>query len=691
MPRKPNLTSKPRLPMTTERFLREGVIVHGDRFDYSLAKTNALKDKVTVVCRTHGPWETITANHLRGAGCPECAGNKKYTYESFVAQATSVHKGLFTYLKCHYKDNKSHMRIVCKVHGEFQQKAYCHLQGQGCPKCDGKGMVNAEVFAQKGREINGDKFDYSGVIYKDSHTPTQLKCNVCGHKFKQSYNGHIRQKQGCPKCAGMLVTLESFIESARKVHGERYDYSKTTYFNSKVKTTVTCRVHGDFTLKPNSHLGGTGCAQCYNDRRPMSNEEYIRKATEAHNGKYSYGKTEYTRSTEKVIVTCPEHGDWEVQAQQHMGRGTGCPCCGGVAPHTNETFINAARDAHGNTYTYGKVKYTNHYGYVTITCKKHGDFEQGAGSHLAGRGCPTCGSVGPSKAQMQVTDFLSQHIELISEHRLPDSLKRFDIFVPERNLAIEYNGLYWHSSRTQKKVNSDFEKLKAAEELGIRVLTIFEDEWQYSRRAVENTLLSAIGKLPKIHARKCEVLPIDRDKANTFYNIYHLQGSCQPHMSFGLFHNQELVASMSFSILRSDRNNMDKRHWELVRYAATASVVGGASKLLKAFVKTDTADNLTSYSDIRAFSGNMYEKLGFTMTRQSPPDYMYATTKLGCKREHKSKYQKKNLVKLFPGCDVENKTEKQICEENGLYQIFDCGKRRWDLTLTHARETEPAN
>jgi hypothetical protein len=111
-------------------------------------------------------------------------------------------------------------------------------------------------------------------------------------------------------------------------------------------------------------------------------------------------------------------------------------------------------------------------------------------------------------------------------------------------------------------------------------------------------------------------------------------------------------------------------------------VVGGASKLLKAFRRENLADKLTSYSDARMFSGNMYAQLGFTRTHQTLPDYYYVNLRVATWRVHKAKFQKKHLAKLFPGCDIENKTEKEICEENGYYQVYDCGKVRWDLDLS---------
>ena len=681
-----------RLRVTTERFIEESRKIHGDKYDYSKVTCSAHKDKVTITCKQpgHGDWVCSVNNHLRGSGCPVCGGNIKPTTESWVAKAREIHGDKYDYSKVSYTHRRAKVTIICPTHGEFEQNACDHTGGRGCPKCAGKGLMTTELFIAKAREIHGDRYDYSKAKFRTSTAKINILCKTHGI-FEQSYSAHVGQKQGCPKCAGkQLKTTEQFISEAIAVHGDKYRYEKSVYVTSKDKLTVTCRKHGEFQITPMSHLAGQGCWKCFNESRTLTAEQFVKAATEVHNGKYAYDKVVYTQMKNKVTVTCPEHGDWEITAGTHLYSKIGCPWCSGNK-HTTDSFIARAKAVHGDNYDYSKVDYVNYDTYVTITCKKHGDFQQSPDSHLQGKGCKRCANVGPSKGQLEVTDFLAQHTKVISEHTFEGSRKSFDIYLPNEKLAVEYDGIFWHSSRKEAMDTRDFEKSALGEKHGVRVIHIYEDEWYFTPDTVKNMLLSAIGKLPRLFARKCSIEYLEDTDVSSFYMDHHIQGNARCPVHIGLFHEGVLVACMSFAVWRSNRHNRDKRHWELVRYAASHTVVGGASKLLKAFIRLGVADRITSYSDVRMFSGKMYEKLGFTFVHQTPPDYQYTNCAKFNWREHKAKFQKSRLQKMFPGCDIENKTERQICEENGYLQIYDCGKIRWDLELApNADQSEPS-
>jgi hypothetical protein len=674
-----------RKPMTTERFISESSDKYGGVYDYSKSVCTATAQKVCVICKVdgHGEFWPVANNHIRGkAGCPKCAGNVPLGSDVFLARANELHDGKYTYGDIAYTNNTTPVEIFCKEHGAFLQSPMAHLAGQGCPKCANKGHITTESFIALARSIHGDKFDYSLSVFKTAKSNMIIRCNEHGHIFHQTYGSHIHQKAGCNKCAkSFLRTTQEFIDDAIAVHGSTYDYSKVVYTGTSERVVIICKVHGEFEQIAGSHLSGQGCAKCYSENRKYTTEEYIELARAAHNDKYTYENVTYSGMTTPVVVTCPEHGDWSVIAGAHLHRKTGCAKCASVSLLTTDEFVAKARKVHGDKYEYSKVEYVNYNTKITVTCKKHGDWLQTPDSHLQGKGCSICANVGPSKAQLAISEFLTNYTPVILEHKFPGSTRRFDIYLPEKHLAIEYNGLYWHSSRTEA-IERESEKHALAKANGVRVITVFQDEWHYQPDVVQNTLLSAMGELPKIFARKCTVMPLTTEDVGHFYLENHVQGSPQSSVHFGLFNSGDLVACMSFGMLRSSRRNTDRRHWELTRYASTCTVVGGASKLLKAFRRENLADKLTSYSDARMFSGNMYAQLGFTRTHQTLPDYYYVNLRVATWRVHKAKFQKKHLAKLFPGCDIENKTEKEICEENGYYQVYDCGKVRWDLDLS---------
>ena len=673
-----------RQPMSTPRFIAMAREIHGDTFDYSKSICNAIKDRVIVTCKVpgHGDWEVKANNHLSSkSGCPKCAGNQTLGASKFIDMATKIHNGLYTYGDITYVNNTTPVSIICKKHGEFSQPPMPHLAGQGCPKCAGKGTITTESFIALSKQIHGDKFDYSLAEFKTTAQYITLKCKAEGHIFKQKYGTHIYQKSGCMQCSGSAKkTLEKFISDARKVHGDTYDYSLCTYVNVGTKVDIICSTHGVFSVKPNSHLRGAICRKCYEENSRVENAVYISRAKEVYSGKYTYERTKYIGSAKGLVVTCPEHGDFAVRAESHLRYNVGCPRCAAI--EKTKLFITKSMAGHGDTYDYSKVSYSGDAELVTIICKKHGEFQQAAGSHLQGRGCPLCANMGPSKPQLEIQEFLENYTKTILEHKFKGSQKRFDIYLPEKDIAVEFNGLYWHSSRTQLGDRKELDKYNVGIANGVRTLIIFGDEWKLQNTSVKNMLLSAIGELPRVSARSCDISVLDSSQVRDFYVENHVLGAPSSSTHFGLSFKGELVACMSFGVLRSDRKNTDSRHWELTRFSASKTVVGGASRLLSAFLKMDLCDNLTSYSDVRMFSGKMYEKLGFSKTHQTPPDYHYVNTSVSSKRIHKARFQKKHLVKLFPGCDIEGKTEKQICEENGFYQIYDCGKIRWDRVIT---------
>lgn len=188
------------------------------------------------------------------------------------------------------------------------------------------------------------------------------------------------------------LTTSEFIERARQVHGDRYDYARTVYVNRKLKVIITCREHGDFEQRAADHTRGKGCLAC-GGKGALTTSEFITKARQVHGDRYEYDRTSYVRAITKVIITCPEHGDFEQCPSDHT-RGIGCPSCGGCKPHTTAEFITRARNVHRSLYNYSKSVYVNKSTKLIITCPEHGDFKQTPNNHTQGVGCPSCANHG---------------------------------------------------------------------------------------------------------------------------------------------------------------------------------------------------------------------------------------------------------------------------------------------------------
>lgn len=254
---------------------------------------------------------------------------------------------------------------------------------------------------------------------------------------------------------GIKMNTEQFVKEAKLIHGDKYDYSETVYTGANKKVKIICPDHGLFEQRASSHLEGYGCKLCSRENREkgMTTEEYIARAKEVHGDKYDYSKTVYKGSLEDVCVTCYKHGDFYVNASNHINKGAGCKecfyesrrikaeeffkrakekhnnkydysksefidmntpiciicpehdefwqkpkdhlnggCikCGGKFHKTQEEFIADAIRVHGDKYTYDKVVYVNSETKVIVTCKRHGDFEITPRSFLQGQGCLKC-------------------------------------------------------------------------------------------------------------------------------------------------------------------------------------------------------------------------------------------------------------------------------------------------------------
>ena len=192
---------------------------------------------------------------------------KKLTKDEFIQQANSIHNGKYDYSKVEYINSKEKVCIICPKHGEFWMIPNNHLRKHGCPKCKSEKIAlskryNSNVFIKKAKNVHGNKFDYSNLEYIDSKTKVVIKCNVCKKEFKQTPRDHL-QGYGCPYCGGTKkLSKDDFIKKAKKVHGDKYDYSNVEYINSKTKIKIICPEHGSFWQMPREHLQGKGCPHC---------------------------------------------------------------------------------------------------------------------------------------------------------------------------------------------------------------------------------------------------------------------------------------------------------------------------------------------------------------------------------------------------------------------------------------------
>ena len=156
--------------------------------------------KVKIICKKHGIFDQTPNIHLScKCGCPKCKGGVKYTFNDFIKKSKEIHNDKYNYSLVNYVNSQTKIKIICEIHGVFEQKANDHLNGNGCPKCYGNIKPTTEKFIKKAREIHNDKYDYSLVNYINNRIKIKIICKKHG-LFEQRPDAHINQKQGCPIC-----------------------------------------------------------------------------------------------------------------------------------------------------------------------------------------------------------------------------------------------------------------------------------------------------------------------------------------------------------------------------------------------------------------------------------------------------------------------------------------------------------
>ena len=365
-------------------------------------------------------------------------------------------------------------------------------------------FLTTEQFIDRARNIHGNKYDYSKTEYVNTEDKVCIICPEHGEFWQRPAN-HLSGK-GCPVCGenkrrtGIKLTTQEFIERAKKVHGDKYDYSKVNYIDTTTKICIICPEHGEFWQKPENHLKGQGCRKCADKRnreiKSFSVEDFIKKAKEIHGDKYDYSKVVYEGSNKKVCIICPEHGEFWQTPLTHVNGGCGCKECRKEFLHkkfksNKEEFVEKARKVHGGKYDYSKVEYVNSHEKVCIICPEHGEFWQKPYAHLNGHGCPGCAE---SKLEREVNLFLTNKRIQFERQKTFEWLKRdknmfLDFFLPEQKIAIECQGEQhfregnWCKTREenkkQLKLNKERDLLKKTlcEENGISVLYFFHNNY----------------------------------------------------------------------------------------------------------------------------------------------------------------------------------------------------------------------
>jgi hypothetical protein len=259
------------------------------------------------------------------------------------------------------------------------------------------------------------------------------------------------------------LTTDQFIRKCKEVHGNKYDYKKVVYTRTIDKVKILCRIHGYFEQQASSHISGRGCRECkketLSNTHRMTQTEFIKRVKKIHGDTYGLQKTKYKSAHELVTLTCKKHGDFERYATDVILGKRGCPKCGMetrkiALSKSNNSYIKEAKAKWGNLYSYKMCSYTNSYTNVTITCKKHGDFEINPRAHISYGGCPRCRSTRYSQVAMLWLSQCEKELKIKIQHAgnggeiyIPGTRFRVDGYHAESKTIFEFYGDAFHGNK----------------------------------------------------------------------------------------------------------------------------------------------------------------------------------------------------------------------------------------------------
>lgn len=326
-----------------EEFVEQARATHGDKYQYDRKSYTGVAKKMRINCPVHGWFEQVPYAHKRGQGCSLCHNEAKtLTQEQFLKRAVAKHGTTYDLSKAIYTGAYAKITVGCRTHGPFTLLTYNFLSGAGCSQCgiaarSKAARVPFEKFLLQARKKHGDKYSYKKESYTASRKPVDIYCQTHGW-FTQSASEHMKG-QGCPECGKSNKALnrrlgwKEFLKRAREKFKEKFSYpnleARFSTFGSRIP--IVCPTHGKFKQTPNIHLASEhGCNQCATVeialKRSYDTEEFKRKAVEKHGDRYNYDKVDYVRSHDTITVTCKTHDDFEIKAYAHLN-GQGCPRC----------------------------------------------------------------------------------------------------------------------------------------------------------------------------------------------------------------------------------------------------------------------------------------------------------------------------------------------------------------------------
>jgi hypothetical protein len=324
---------------TTEGFIERLKAVHGDKYNYD--EVVYITNEKIIITHNECGYQFLQGpyDHLNGKGCPECFGSKKKTLEQFIEQARMTHGNEYDYSNSVYINSNEPITIKHSLCGYiFHQRPIDHINGQGCARCAGNAKITNDEFLERFKDKWGDDFDYSESCFNGSRENILISHKLCGTKFYQTPDLHLRSTYSCTHCAlkyrsqKLQLTQEEFLSACHQVHKNEYDLSEFVYEGKKTYGWITHKICGHrFNQCAANHMYGQGCPLCARLRIikgvTKTQEEFLKEAIETHGDDYDYTNSVYNKSELKIEIRHKKCNKTFWQSPHGHLKGQGCPYC----------------------------------------------------------------------------------------------------------------------------------------------------------------------------------------------------------------------------------------------------------------------------------------------------------------------------------------------------------------------------
>lgn len=490
---------------------------------------------------------------------------------------------------------------------------------------------------------------------------------------------------------------QEVIDRLKVLYSDKYTYEKFKYVDSTTKVILTCPVHGDFEKVVSLLYQGYGCNACSKEYKKqttplkITTADFINRVEAFAPGMYTFEKTNYSGAENSVTVTCKVHGDFTKKANSFYV--SKCPECTKIeltekayCSYSTETYLEKFKEAHPKTwmsFDLNQTVYTRSHDLVTFVCKTHGPVVNKAYRFLQ-RSHP-CSSCSPkSGPEVEIKEYIASLTSLPIKSARPVWLdgKELDVYIPELNLAIEYNGSAYHHSTpdatgfylfTQKPKDYHFNKWKSCFDNGVILLSIYDFYWldPVKQEIYKAKIRHLLGLDTKIFARKCVLKDIDNLQAKDFYQANHVEGkgvSYRNSKSVGLYFEDKLLMVSTIGEYYNQSSGTFKLKVHRMCTLLDCTVVGGVSKIISYFKKLYSSDTLI-YQITLSSGASSLKRFNFKLLE---PRYFWVHKNL--KSYFSRNYcQKQLLEKHFKEKLLPEETENQYMSRLNFIKVYDNG------------------